>query len=144
MLKSVWFNEKAQLREVGDVWSHVQLFIVELNLLIVSLGLHPLLWAYKWDLGAEETALRQMQACLGILHWNDFFCSYLTRPEVFSLSMFLLGVGNGNPLLYSYLENPMEQKPGRLQTIGLQRAGYDRSDLACIACYGYTVWHVGT
>ena len=34
----------------------------------MSLGLRPLLWAYKWDLGAKETALRQMQASLEILH----------------------------------------------------------------------------
>ena len=28
------------------------------------------------------------------------------------------GGGNGNPLQYSCLENPMEEKPGRLQSIG--------------------------
>ena len=31
------------------------------------------------------------------------------------------GEGNGNPLQYSCLENPME--PGRLQSTGLQRVG---------------------
>ena len=29
--------------------------------------------------------------------------------------------GNGNPLQSSCLENPMEKKPGGLQTTGLQR-----------------------
>lgn len=33
--------------------------------------------------------------------------------------------GNGNPLEYSYLENPRTVAPGRLQSIGLQRAGQD-------------------
>ena len=34
------------------------------------------------------------------------------------------GEGIGNPLKYSCLENPME-KPGRLQSMGLQRIGHD-------------------
>jgi len=46
------------------------------------------------------------------------------------------GEGNGNPLQYSCLENPMDrgawqftipwtEEPGRLQFIGLQRIGHD-------------------
>ena len=35
------------------------------------------------------------------------------------------GEGNGNPLLYSCLENPMEGGAWRLQSMGLQRAGHD-------------------
>ena len=34
-----------------------------------------------------------------------------------------LGEGNGNPLQYSCLENPMAKEPGRLQSMGLQRVG---------------------
>ena len=30
------------------------------------------------------------------------------------------GEGNGNPLQYSCLENPMDKEPGRLQLMGLQ------------------------
>ena len=30
------------------------------------------------------------------------------------------GVGNGNPLQYSYLENPMTAEPGRLSSMGLE------------------------
>ena len=30
------------------------------------------------------------------------------------------GEGNGNPLQYSCLENPMKEEPGKLQTMGLQ------------------------
>ena len=33
------------------------------------------------------------------------------------------GEGNGNPLQFSCLENPME--PGRLQSMGSQRVGHD-------------------
>ena len=33
------------------------------------------------------------------------------------------GVGNGNPLQYSCLENSMERGPGRLQSKGPQRLG---------------------
>ena len=35
------------------------------------------------------------------------------------------GVGHGNTFQYSYLENPWTEKPGRLQSMGLQRAGHD-------------------
>ena len=35
------------------------------------------------------------------------------------------GEGNGNPLQYSCLENPMDEKPGRLQSMGLQRVGHN-------------------
>ena len=32
------------------------------------------------------------------------------------------GVGNGNPFQYSCLKNPMEEEPGRLQSMGLQKS----------------------
>ena len=35
------------------------------------------------------------------------------------------GEGNGNPLQYSCLENPMDRGAGRLQSMGLQRVGHD-------------------
>ena len=34
------------------------------------------------------------------------------------------GEGNGNPLQYPCLENPMDGEPGRLQSMGLQRVGH--------------------
>ena len=33
--------------------------------------------------------------------------------------------GNGNPLQYSCLENPWTEKPGRLQSMELQRVGHN-------------------
>ena len=35
------------------------------------------------------------------------------------------GEGNGNPLQYSCWENPMVEKPGRLQAMGSQRVRHD-------------------
>ena len=35
------------------------------------------------------------------------------------------GEGSGNPLQYSCLENPMEEDPGRLQTMESQKVGHD-------------------
>ena len=35
------------------------------------------------------------------------------------------GEGNGNPLQYSCLENPMDTGPGSMQSMGLQRARHD-------------------
>ena len=39
------------------------------------------------------------------------------------------GEGNGTPLQYSYQKNSTEE-PGGLQSMGLQRVGHDRSNLA--------------
>ena len=36
-----------------------------------------------------------------------------------------LGVGNGNPLQYSFLENSMDREPGGLQSMGSQRVGHN-------------------
>ena len=36
-----------------------------------------------------------------------------------------LGEGNGNPLQYSHLENPMDGGACRPQSMGLQRVGHD-------------------
>ena len=36
------------------------------------------------------------------------------------------GEGNGNPLQYSCLENPMDEEPGRLQSMGLLGVAHDR------------------
>ena len=41
-----------------------------------------------------------------------------------------VGEGNGNPLQYSCLENPMDRGPGGLQSMGSQRVRHDCSDLA--------------
>ena len=35
------------------------------------------------------------------------------------------GEGNGKPLQYSCLENPMDGESGRLQAMGSQRVGYN-------------------
>ena len=35
------------------------------------------------------------------------------------------GEGNGNLLQYSCLENPRDEEPGRLQSMGSQRVGHD-------------------
>ena len=36
-----------------------------------------------------------------------------------------LGGSSGNPLQYSCLENPMDEEPGGLQSMGLQRVRHD-------------------
>ena len=35
------------------------------------------------------------------------------------------GGGNGNPLQYSFLGNPMDREPWQAQSIGLHRVGHD-------------------
>ena len=38
--------------------------------------------------------------------------------------------GNGTPIQYSCLENPMDGEPGGLPSMGSHRVGHDWSDLA--------------
>ena len=38
---------------------------------------------------------------------------------------FIAGEGNGTPLQYSCLENPMDEEPGRLQSMGSPRVGHN-------------------
>ena len=35
------------------------------------------------------------------------------------------GGGHGNPLQYFFPENPLDEEPGGLQSIGLQRIGHE-------------------
>ena len=43
------------------------------------------------------------------------------------------GEGNGNPLQYSCLENPVDGEPGGLWSVGSQRVRHDWKDLARIS-----------
>lgn len=71
--------------------SHM-LLMVESNLLTDSPKLPHLLCAYKWELGPNETALRQMVLSLGILsHWSYFVSiAWLDLTLARVLSWFLL------------------------------------------------------
>ena len=48
-------------------------------------------------------------------------------------SSFLLWEGNGNPLQYSCLENPVREEPGGLPSMGSHRVGHDWSYAAAAA-----------
>ena len=58
-----------------------------------------------------------------------------TSPPLFSIFIEIqlicnvlvsgIGEGNGTPLQYSCLENPMAEEPGRLQSMGLRRVRHD-------------------
>ena len=45
------------------------------------------------------------------------------------------GEGHGNPLQYSWLENPMDRGAWRGTVHGVARVGHDSSDLACMQDY---------
>ena len=49
----------------------------------------------------------------------------MTERLHFHFSLSCIGEGNGNPLQYSCLENPMDEEPGMLQSMGSQRVGHD-------------------
>ena len=49
------------------------------------------------------------------------------------------GEGNGTPLKYSCLENPMDEEPGRLQSMGSQRVRHDWA--TSLSLWGTKVLH---
>ena len=55
-----------------------------------------------------------------------------------------LGEGNGNPLQYSCLGNPMDRGAWRLWSIGWQRGGYDWNDQASTHACAHTHTHTHT
>ena len=59
--------------------------------------------------------------------WANFSCISISGTAV--LRPVSPPPGHGNPLQYSYLENPMDRGVG-LESIGLQRVRHDWSDLA--------------
>ena len=46
-------------------------------------------------------------------------------PETLGTAALVYGEGDGTPLQYSCLENPWTEEPGRLQSMGSLRVGYD-------------------
>ena len=90
--------------------------------------------------------------CLGFLIWDFQVAPTVKNPpanacylrdtdSVNPWSRRSPGAGLGNPLQYSCLENPMEEKPADLQSIGLPRVGHNWSDLACTPTHSWwSVW----
>ena len=59
--------------------------------------------------------------------------SDMTERLHFHFSLSCIGEGNGNPLQCSCLENPRDGGAWWLPSMGSQRVGHDRSDLAAAA-----------
>ena len=60
--------------------------------------------------------------------WNSYSIFDIHDFQIFGRSN---GEGNGNPLQYSYLENPMEEDPGGLQSMGSQIFGLASYQVPC-------------
>ena len=77
-----------------------------------------------------------LHLCWVLLETKYFISICISTVPQFSLVAQLgptlqpTGEGNGIPLQYSCLENPMDGEPGRLQSMGSLRVGHDWSDLA--------------
>ena len=80
-----------------------------------------LAWKIPWT---EEPGRLQS---MGLLE------SDTTERLLFYFSLSCIGEGNGNPLQYSCLENPVDRGAGGLLSIGSHRVGHDWSDLAAAA-----------
>ena len=65
-----------------------------------------------------------MRSLVGCSPWGRRE-SYTTERLYFHFSLSCIWEGNGNPLQYSCLENPMDEEPGGLQSMGSQRVRHD-------------------
>ena len=77
--------------------------------------------------GSEEGRLIQSASCRACLVAQTVEASAYDAEDPGSIpgSGRSPGEGNGNPLQYSCLENPMDGEPGRLQSMGSQRVRQD-------------------
>ena len=70
------------------------------------------------------------QPCLGLPRWlrgEESACSAGDAGLILGSGR-SSGGGNGNPLQYPCLKNPMEEERGRLQSMGSQKSQTQRSD----------------
>ena len=74
-----------------------------------------------------------------------FFCISIQIVKLFVLVLWKIslvawygGEGNGNPLQYSCLENPMHQEPGRLQPMRLLGVGHNWA--TSLSLFTFTYW----
>ena len=68
--------------------------------------------------------------CIPILIMFSYFLISVESIMKSPLPFFSMPQGDGTPLQYSCLENPMGGEPGGLPSMGSHRVGYDWSDLA--------------
>ena len=75
----------------------------------------------------EHHFMYLLAICMSSLEKGIFksFAHVLIRFVVCLLIVLWVGEGNGTPLQYSCLENPMGGEPGRLQSMGSLRVGHD-------------------
>ena len=66
----------------------------------------------KWEV---QTVGCKVQGC--VVQCGEY-------SQYFIITKWKVGEGNGNPLQYSCLENPMDGEAGSLQSMGSQRAGH--------------------
>ena len=74
---------------------------------------------------------------LGLTGWislqskglSRVFSNTTVQKHQFFSAQPCFGEGNGTPLQYSYLENPMDKEPGRLQSMGSLGVRYDWATL---------------
>ena len=72
--------------------------------------------------------------CLSTAFWNSF---YIWKSWIQWSKPLVIGEGNGTPLPYSCLENPMDRGAWWAAVYGSHRVGHDWSDLAAAPSHWY-------
>ena len=80
---------------------------------------------------AERSAVK----CMGFLLYV-ICCFFLAALNIFSLCLVFLGEGNGNPLHYSHLENPVDRGPWWAAIYGVAQSRTWLKWLSMHACIG--------
>ena len=75
----------------------------------------------SWQINGETMETVADFIFLGSKITADGDCSHEIKRHLLLGS----GEGNGNPLQYYCLENPMAEEPSGLQSMGLQRTGHN-------------------
>ena len=89
----------------------------------ISDDVHGCMHAWTWALPSVDAPLSYLPIFPGGSDGKASACSAGDQSLISGLGW--SPEGNGNPLQYSCLENPMREEPGRLHSMGLQRVGHD-------------------
>ena len=121
----------------GRLIPPVPFFFLKIDLAIWGLlCFHTYSWRRQWQptpvlLPGKSHEWRSLVGC------SPWDCeeSDTTERLRFYFSLSCIGEGNGNPLQCSCLENPRDEEPGGLPSMGSHRVGHNWSDLAAAATY---------
>ena len=94
-----------------------------------------------WECKQSDTTVYVLLMIWALQAISHLVINTLCRNHLFPFSKWVtykFGEGNGKPLQYSCLENPLHGEPGRLQSMGSLQVGHDWA--TSLSLFTFTQW----